>query len=113
MEAPLAAEAAAAEPPADASTQPSQLKKARRGYQAMVAPVKVWTAEEAVVEMGKRFDAWIAEPDSWIDPAPGRREQYVQDGSLFCLTCASTVTVTIENEQCKADHQSSGAGLRK
>jgi hypothetical protein len=104
MDAPFAAKPAS-QPPIDSSTEPAPSKKARTVAEAAAATV--WTTDQAVVEMGDRFDAWIAESDSWIDPAPGRREQYIQDGSLFCLSCKCTVIVTIDNARSKVDHESS------
>ncbi len=111
MDAPFAAEPDPAQSAVDSNARPAPSKKARTVADAAAA--KVWTADQAAVEMGDRFDAWIAEPDSWIDPAPGRREQYIQDGSLFCLSCKCTVIVTIDNARSKVDHESSsGSGSR-
>ncbi len=110
MEAPFAAKSVSLSP-VDPATDPTPTKKARTVADAAAATV--WTTDQAAVEMGDRFDAWIAEPDSWIDPTPGRREQYIQDGSLFCLSCKTIVIVTIDNARSKVDHESSsGSGTR-
>ncbi len=110
MDAPFAP-GPASQPPIDPPTEPAPSKKARTVADAAAATV--WTTDQPAVEMGDRFDAWVAEPDSWIDPAPGRREQYIQDGSLFCLSCKCTVIVTIDNARSKVDHESSsGSGSR-
>jgi hypothetical protein len=74
MDAPFAAESAPAQSAVDTYTESTPSKKARTVADAVA---NAWTTDQAAVEMGDRFDAWIAEPDSWIDPAPGRREQYI------------------------------------
>jgi len=58
---------------------------------------KSLTPEEVAAARGTRFDQWVGLLDTWVDAAPGRREQYIRSCELWCVFCRKIVVVTVDN----------------